>query len=76
MYNNLLTLNRVFSVVASVVLLVALLIPALQEVLGMSNPRVLTVALAILAGSILLDRKLAKLAMGESLSSMVTRSDE
>jgi len=76
MYNNLLTLNRVFSVVASVVLLVALLIPALQEALGMSNPRVLTVSLAVLAGSILLDRKLAKLAMAESLSSMVKRSDE
>jgi len=76
MYNNLLTLNRVFSVLASVVLLVALLIPALKEVLGLSDPRVLTVALAILAGSILLDRKLAKLAMAESLSSMVNRSDE
>lgn len=76
MYNTLLRLNRIFAVALSVGVLIALCIPSLAESLSLTAAPVLTGLLAVLAGSVLIDRKLARLAMNESLRSMMNSSGE
>ncbi len=66
MYDFFYKLNRRFSYVSALVVLLGLVITPLGEFLGLDNMAVLVMYVALLGGSVLLDRKLEKLMMAEA----------
>lgn len=58
-------INRYFSVGASAVLLLSFVIPSFQAALGLNTVSGLVIYSAILAGSVLADRRLARLSFNE-----------
>lgn len=58
-------INRYFSVGASAVLLLSFVIPSVQALLGLNTVAGLVIYSAILAGSVLADKRLARLSFNE-----------
>lgn len=65
MYQLLMRINRYFSVIAAAVLLLALTYPPLQNLLGLNTVAGLVIYSAVLAGTVLADKRLAKLSFDE-----------
>ena len=66
MYDFFYKLNRRFSTIAALVMLLGLVITPLGEFLGINNMAVLIMYATILGGTVLLDRKLEKLMTAEA----------
>ncbi|ABD72097.1 hypothetical protein Rfer_4411 (plasmid) [Rhodoferax ferrireducens T118] len=65
MYQLLMRINRYVSVGASAVLLLSFVIPSVQAALGLNTVAGLVIYSAILAGSVLADKRLARLSFNE-----------
>lgn len=65
MYQILMRINRYFSVGAAAVLLLSFLVPSIQAMLGLDTVAGLVIYSAVLAGSVLADKRLAKLSFNE-----------
>ena len=76
MYDTLATLNRQFSVALSCAALTGLLYMSISDPLDAEAFWVLKTAMALLAGSVLIDRKLSKLAFSEALESVMKKDEK
>lgn len=76
MYENLLNINRKLSVVLSMLLLLALIATPMAAELVAEHKSAVLVIVSILAGTVLLDRLLAKLAMDEALRQYMSEPDQ
>ena len=65
MFQILMRLNRYSAVTAAALFLLALLLPALQALLGLDTPTGLRIYAAVLAGMVLADKPLARLSFNE-----------
>lgn len=65
MYQLLMRINRYFSVGAAALLLLAFMVPDIQVWIGLNTVPGLMIYTAILAGTVLLDKRLARLSFNE-----------
>lgn len=66
MYDFFYKLNRTFTAVAALVMLVGLVVSPIGAMIGLDSKPILVIYGAVICGAVLLDRKLEKLMMAES----------
>lgn len=74
MYQKLFKFNRAFAAVIAIVMIVAFLIPELGQTLGLTTAYWTMVYALLLAGAVLVDRHLAKLAFMEAVQAVDSMS--